>query len=407
MRRANAPRLVVGPAALLLTLLVLAVPAGAQGCDPFGDVLCPPEPPPPPPPEVCDEEDLAVSPAGAVAEGAGTMRFTISVGGDFPCPVDFTFATSDGTATAGEDYSAVSGEGGLNAEETEMVVEVPVLDDALDEADEAVSLVVSGVAGAAGGTITDDDDPPILSATGGEAVAGGVASFVLTLSEPSGLPVSVGYTTPDGKSGTASFAPGTTSQVVSVPVPAGTGDRYALAFSAPQGAILATPTATATITGAGGEGGGEGGDGALPIPPLPPAGAVQGPGPAIAISTQPVQGDGLVTWVVTCPATTPGGCSGVIRLRTTRAYPVARSGRSAVAAAAKRRKRNLGSQSFALKPGESKPVGVKVNTTGRRLVQRNKRVRVRATFKTRDRAGKVSTRRQDFTLREIAFRHSR
>ena len=76
-------------------------------------------------------------------------------------------ATSDGTATAGSDYTATSGTLSFAAGETEKTVSVPVLDDAHDEGSETLTLTLSNPSGAyladgsATGTITNSDPMPL------------------------------------------------------------------------------------------------------------------------------------------------------------------------------------------------------------------------------------------------------
>ena len=77
--------------------------------------------------------------------------------------VTVDYATADGTATAGEDYTATSGTLTFAAGETTKTVNVPVLDDAVDEGSETFTFRLSNAAGAhiadgeATGTITNDD----------------------------------------------------------------------------------------------------------------------------------------------------------------------------------------------------------------------------------------------------------
>lgn len=76
-----------------------------------------------------------------VAEGAGaTVKFQVSLGGQADGTVTVDYATADGTATAGEDYTATSGTLSFASGETEKTVSVTVLDDAHDEGSETFSL---------------------------------------------------------------------------------------------------------------------------------------------------------------------------------------------------------------------------------------------------------------------------
>ena len=76
------------------------------------------------------------------------------------------YATSDGTATAGSDYTAASGALTFAAGDTEKTVSVPVLDDAHDEGSETLTLTLSNPSGAyladgsATGTINNTDPMP-------------------------------------------------------------------------------------------------------------------------------------------------------------------------------------------------------------------------------------------------------
>ena len=77
--------------------------------------------------------------------------------------VTVDYATADGTAKAGEDYTATSGTLTFAAGETAKTVSVPVLDDSLDEGEETFTLRLSNATGArvadgeATGTIANDD----------------------------------------------------------------------------------------------------------------------------------------------------------------------------------------------------------------------------------------------------------
>ena len=102
-----------------------------------------------------------------VEEAAGaTLDFVVTLGRERPVETSVGYATSDGTATAGSDYEAKSGRLTFMAGETEMTVEVAVLDDAHDEGSETLKLTLSNPSGAviddgeATGTITNADAMP-------------------------------------------------------------------------------------------------------------------------------------------------------------------------------------------------------------------------------------------------------
>ena len=107
----------------------------------------------------------ALSVADAQAnEGSGaSVSFEVSLSRAAAGAVTVDYATADGTATAGADYTATSGTLTFAAGETAKTVSVPVLDDTLNEGSETFSFRLSNATGAriadgeATGTITNDD----------------------------------------------------------------------------------------------------------------------------------------------------------------------------------------------------------------------------------------------------------
>ena len=102
-----------------------------------------------------------------VEEGPNaTLAFAVTLSRAPSGTVTVGYATSDGTATAGSDYTAASGTLTFAAGETEKTVSVPVLDDAHDEGSETLTLTLSNPAGAyladgtATGTINNTDLMP-------------------------------------------------------------------------------------------------------------------------------------------------------------------------------------------------------------------------------------------------------
>ena len=102
-----------------------------------------------------------------VQEGPGAvLEFVVSLDRKRHAPVTVAYATADGTAVAGEDYTATSGALAFAAGDTEKTVSVPVLDDSHDEGSETLTLTLSNASGAriadatATGTITNSDAIP-------------------------------------------------------------------------------------------------------------------------------------------------------------------------------------------------------------------------------------------------------
>ena len=113
------------------------------------------------------------------------------------------YATENGTAEAGTDYTAASGQVTFPAEETEQTITITVLDDAADEDREDFKVRLSNAtaqridlpADPARVLIEDNDDPPTVTVADGTATEGDKVEFTVTLSALSGLDVEVDYAT--------------------------------------------------------------------------------------------------------------------------------------------------------------------------------------------------------------------
>ena len=77
------------------------------------------------------------------------LSFDVSLDRAAAEPVTVDYATSDGTATAGADYTATSSTLSFAAGETQKTITVAVLDDAHDEGTETLTLTLSNARGAA------------------------------------------------------------------------------------------------------------------------------------------------------------------------------------------------------------------------------------------------------------------
>ena len=83
-----------------------------------------------------------------VDEAGAYARFEVTLDKAASVPVSFSYATADGTATAGSDYTARSGTLYFLPGETVQSVLVPILNDGVTEADESFTLTLSNPRGA-------------------------------------------------------------------------------------------------------------------------------------------------------------------------------------------------------------------------------------------------------------------
>src|SRR5262249_31984652 len=112
---------------------------------------------------------LSVADASVAEANSGThdLAFTVSLSAAATAPVTVAYATSNGAARAGSDYTATSGPLTFAAGETSKMVHVQVTGDTAVEANETLSLILSTPSGAtiahgtATGTIVNDDTAPL------------------------------------------------------------------------------------------------------------------------------------------------------------------------------------------------------------------------------------------------------
>ncbi|MBE9032255.1 DUF4347 domain-containing protein, partial [filamentous cyanobacterium LEGE 11480] len=151
-----------------------------------------------------------------VTEAAGAYSFNVSISRVPDQEITAQYRTVDATAISGSDFTGTTAGTVTFAANTTVLtqtVTVPILNDSLNEADEtfAVELLagptnaVLGTNSSATGLITDDNDPqPSISITPLDArqreASSGTSDFTFTvsLSGPSGQPVTVDYATVDG-----------------------------------------------------------------------------------------------------------------------------------------------------------------------------------------------------------------
>ena len=208
-----------------------------------------------------------------VTEGqSGSTNATFSVGLSAASPQVITaiWATANGTATAGSDYTAGSGTVTFPANSTAaQTVTVQVTGDSVVEPSETfvvnlTSPTIAAIADGQGiGTITNDDAGSTLS-IGNVALAEGTGgttafNFTVTLSPASTAPVTVAFATVDARrrraatapptSGTLTFNPGVTTQTATV-----SRDGRRLTEANEQFTVQLSAPTDATITGGSGQG---------------------------------------------------------------------------------------------------------------------------------------------------------
>jgi chitinase len=173
-----------------------------------------------------------------VSEGNGgtkNLAFTVTLSAASGKSVTVQYATADGTAAAGSDYTAKSGTLTLLPGAISQVVNVSILGDTAAELDETVRLTLTNAANVTlsdsegQGIILDDD----LLSIGDAAIVEGdsgisFAMFTIALALPLAQEVRFDYSTANGTassgsdyigaSGTIVFAAGETSQAIAVPV---------------------------------------------------------------------------------------------------------------------------------------------------------------------------------------------
>jgi hypothetical protein len=203
----------------------------------------------------------------SVSEPDGTATITVTLSAPSSGPITVNYATSNGTATAPDDYTTTAGTLLFDPFETSQTFTVPIVDDALDESDESVNLALSapvgasiGVPGAAILTIADNEGPPTVQFSADNFAVdenGGSATIEVTLSHASAATVTVDYATSDGTAtagddytpvnNTLTFTPGDTSQTFDVTIIDNAIDEAAetvnLSLSSPSGAGPGTPVA--------------------------------------------------------------------------------------------------------------------------------------------------------------------
>jgi hypothetical protein len=224
---------------------------------------------------------LSIADASIGEGNAGTVILSLAVTLSAPSAqqVKVNYQTLDDMAVSNGDFQALNGTLTFSAGQTQKTVDITVNGDLLDELDETLYVTLSGAVnafvaqGVALGTILDDDAQPSLSIDDVTLTEGNIgkknATFTISLSTVSGIPVAVSYATVDGtavEAGTASsgqddydaasdivFIPaGQSSVQISVPINGDTLteslETFQVSLSAAQNATLADATGQCNIS---------------------------------------------------------------------------------------------------------------------------------------------------------------
>jgi hypothetical protein len=211
-----------------------------------------------------------------VTEGdTGTVNaaFTVRLLAGGNQTITVNYSTADGSAVAGKDYVAKTGQLTFGPGDTTMTIMIAVKGDLIDEFDENFYVNLSGASSNAViydsqgvGTILDNDPPPSLTIGDASVLEGNrgtkVLTFTVKLSAASEKWVYVNFATANGTattgnndyratSGTLSFAPGQTTATISVVILGDTAkesnETFFVNLSGATNATIADAQALGTI----------------------------------------------------------------------------------------------------------------------------------------------------------------
>lgn len=214
--------------------------------------------------------------AALIPETSSPVSLTVSRTNGSKGAVSVNYATTAGSATAGSDYTTSAGTlDWADGDSSNRTIDVPILDDALVEADETFTVTLSGATGGAAigaadtATVTIQSDeipePGTLRMVSAAVDVGEAAgTVVLSVERVGGSDGAVGidFGTVTGTATAADFTPtsgtldwadgDTANKTITVPITDDTlfetDEAFAVNLSNPQGgAILSNPSTTVTI----------------------------------------------------------------------------------------------------------------------------------------------------------------
>ena len=213
--------------------------------------------------------------------GSSPAAFSVTLTGSTAQAVTIQYATANGSASAGSDFTTTSGTLTFNPGETTRTISVPILGDTTSEPDEDFTVTLStptnatlGAAQAAGvirnndvaPAPTNNDTPPTVGIANASAPEGNTGVSTLTfpvtlVGPPHTQPITVRYGTANGTAldsadyaathGTLTFCPGETTTSISVPIVGDTvpepDETFTITLSIPTNAVIGQGQAIGTI----------------------------------------------------------------------------------------------------------------------------------------------------------------
>jgi len=204
----------------------------------------------------------------SVSEGAGTATVTVRRAGGRASGVTVDYATADGTAEAGSDYTAATGTLSFGAGQAVATFEIPITDDAVGENNETVQVVLSNPTGGAtlGAaravvTILENEHTIQLTQASVGVTEGGVLTVAVRRSGNLAGRLTVDYATADGtalagadyqaRQGTLTFGPGINLRRLTLATVGDTlpeaSESFVLRLLNPAGGVLG-PTVESAVT---------------------------------------------------------------------------------------------------------------------------------------------------------------
>ncbi len=342
-----------------------------------------------------DDNNTKISIGDASSDEPGTLTFPVTLSQASAREVKISWATADGTAAAGSDYTGGGGTLTFAPGDTSKNIDVAVIGDSVTEENETMKVVLSGPVGVpaanvldgeGAGTIIDKNAPPSLSISDTLGREGGGVTFTVSLAGTTLRTVTVRFNTADGtakagsdyvaRTGTLTFAPGEKSKTVAVSINDDTEAEPVEEFFVVIGDAI-----NAAITKNRGEGSIEASDRPDapatddPKKPVAKPVAVQVPRMILGPRTVSIGANGMARMLVTCQKLSPIGCAGSVELeRATK--PLLK----------------LGKKTFTVKKGAKGYASIKLSLKSLKLLQKNgtMRAKVVVLVKTSGKAMKVS-----------------